>query len=430
MLTNHRKISTKFPRFSLYSRTVPGSEQIHESILIRENELLEYPPDANVTTMFDLLQRGIWLTNNGKFIGEQTKNGTYDKWISYKQAYEASHKIGSALLELGIGAGESSHVGIAGLNSARYIIAQNALINYSIVLVPLYYNYNMEILCTIIDSCNLELIFCDTVERANKFIAEVQRKMLKALKMIIIFEDSKEKIDRELLREQKIIVHHWEYVLKLGAEHLKPVKPPSPSSIYVICHTSGTTGAPKGVLLSHRAILAAMSGMYVQWCVPPHNIVFDRNDIYLSFLSLAHIYEQLLQAFMIYIGGRIGIYGGDPKQLLRDMKLLRPTILALVPRLLNRYHDAIMEQVRKQNIVQRFIFRTALKSKLRQLAKGELNFNTIWDKLVFKKVRAMFGGRLRLITSGGAPIATNVMNFSRVVFGCLLFEGNQHLCNL
>lgn len=61
--------------------------------------------------------------------------------------------------------------------------------------------------------------------------------------------------------------------------------------------------------------------------------------------------------------------------------------------------------------------------KLKQLAKGQLNFNTIWDKTVFKNVRSMFGGRLRLITSGGAPIATNVMNFSRVAYGCLLFEG-------
>lgn len=64
---------------------------------------------------------------------------------------------------------------------------------------------------------------------------------------------------------------------------------------------------------------------------------------------------------MMYIGGRIGIFGGDPKKLIHDMKLLRPTILALVPRLLNRYHDTIMEQVRKQNVVKQFFFRMALK---------------------------------------------------------------------
>lgn len=65
------------------------------------------------------------------------------------QVYTASHKIGSALLQLGIDAGEANRVGIAGLNSARYIIAQNALMNYSIVLVPLYHNYNMETLWSV-----------------------------------------------------------------------------------------------------------------------------------------------------------------------------------------------------------------------------------------------------------------------------------------
>ncbi|VDN36740.1 unnamed protein product [Gongylonema pulchrum] len=97
----------------------------------------------------------------------------------------------------------------------------------------------------------------------------------------------------------KMYIYDWEYVLYLGESYLKPVTPPSPSSIYIICHTSGTTGTPKGVQLSHRAILAAMTGLYMQWCVPPHNIVFDRNDTYLSFLSLAHVYEQLLQVTLI-----------------------------------------------------------------------------------------------------------------------------------
>ncbi|EFO13364.1 hypothetical protein LOAG_15165 [Loa loa] len=105
------------------------------------------------------------------------------------------------------------------------------------------------------------------------------------------------------------------------------------------------------------------------------------------------------------------------------MQLLQPTITALVPRLLNRYHDIVMENVLKQNIIKRFIFNIALKCKLRQLAKGQLHFNTIWDKTVFKKTRALLGGQMRLITSGGAPISAHVMNFSRVVYGCLLIEG-------
>ncbi|VDM98456.1 unnamed protein product [Thelazia callipaeda] len=428
------KYQTNIPA---YSRVLPGPERIHESILISENvyieELLEYPPNSNVTTLFDLLQHAIRITNNGDFVGEKI-NGIY-KWVSYEQVFKESHKIGSALLQLGIGAGESNRVGLAGNNSTRYIIAQYALINYSIILVPLYHNYNWKILCDIIEDCNLEVIFCDNYERANTFITKVEQGLLKCLKQIIVFEGSKQEIDSKIIQSSSVKVYDWDSMLSLGNTYLKPVTPPSPSSTH------------KGVQLSHRAVLAAMSGIYMQLKMPPKGIVLDNNDIYFSFLSSAHIYEQLIEVLMIYVGGKIGLFTGDPKNLINDIQILQPTILALVPRVLNRYHDLIMENIQKKNFIKRFIFRIAMQenllfcyfyfnfnfffwtelriifSKLQQLANGKLKHNTIWDKLVFRKIRASFGGKLRLITTGGAPVADNVMNFTRVVYGCLLLEG-------
>lgn len=84
--------------------------------------------------------------------------------------------------------------------------------------------------------------------------------------------------------------------MKLGEANQTPLILPKSNDIYIICHTSGTTGRPKGVQLSHRAILtSAIAGLYSQWCKAPHLMKFDYNDVYLSFLSPAHSYEQILQ---------------------------------------------------------------------------------------------------------------------------------------
>ncbi|VDO19909.1 unnamed protein product [Heligmosomoides polygyrus] len=180
---------------------------------------------------------------------------------------------------------------------------------------------------------------------------------------------------------------------------------------------------PKGVQLSHRSLLAAMAGLYVQWVPPPNRFQFGVHDVYFSFLSLAHIYEHLMQTFTMYVGGRIGIYSGEVSKLLSDIKILQPTIVSLVPRLLNKFHDHIHAEISKKNVLVRTLFAHAKEMKLRMLHKGIQRYDTIWDKLVFKQIHNQFGGRLRMLTTGGAPVTPAVMDFTRIAYGCPLIEG-------
>ncbi|CAJ0961162.1 unnamed protein product, partial [Mesorhabditis belari] len=379
----------KAPQFTQYSRILFGDERIHENILV--NEPITGPPCGTVTTMWENLKRTTAIHPDADFLGEIGNDGRYH-FKTYKEVMEIAETIGSAVYNLGIQTG--TRVGLAGIHSVNYEEAMWGLISQGIALVPLYHNSKDDAICEIVASCQLELIFCDTPERIVDFIQKRKEGLIESVKILVLLNGNLSEIST--VEDLKILV--FADFLKLGEENRVKPNPPKADDVYIICHTSGTTGRPKGVQLTHKNLLAAMSGLYMQWCHPPHDFKFGTNDTYFSFLSLAHIYEHLMQSFIIYTGGRVGVYSGDLKKLILDIQNLKPTMISLVPRILNKLYD-------------------------QQLHRGINNPNTIWDKLVFEKIRLVIGGRVRYLTTGGAPVTPAVHDFTRIAFGCPLFEG-------
>jgi long-chain acyl-CoA synthetase len=130
-----------------------------------------------------------------------------------------------------------------------------------------------------------------------------------------------------------------------------------------------------------------------------------------------------------HAGVSVGFYGGDVAALLDDVAELRPTIFCSVPRLWNRVHDRILAQVAASSPLARRRFAAALAHKKRALVAGDAAaggggaVGAFWDRLVFSKIRAKLGGRVRLMTSGASPIAGDVIDFMRAVFGATVVEG-------
>ena len=116
-------------------------------------------------------------------------------------------------------------------------------------------------------------------------------------------------------------------VEKLGHEHRVECAPPKPEDVCTICYTSGTTGLPKGAMITNRNFIAALMGTIQQELRP------EAWDRYLSYLPLAHVLERLLHLPLLQEGGRIGFYQGSTLTILDDMKTLRPTVFTSVPRL-------------------------------------------------------------------------------------------------
>ncbi|KAK6050938.1 hypothetical protein COOONC_11557, partial [Cooperia oncophora] len=317
-MVNRRKsdFDHKFPVFENFSRVLPGEERIHENILV--DKPITGPPDETVATVYDVLKRAASITSNGPFLGE-LKGGEF-VWKTYETILHDAQVLGSALLHFGLEPGENTRVGIAGIHSVRYMTALHALVSYSMVLVPLYHNSKIETLCEIINNCELEVIFCDNEARAESLISKVSAGEIRGRKKLVLLESSGKEPNGPHDSIPDLEVYSYDHFYAIGEKNLQPVVPPTPSSVYIICFTSGTTGQPKGVQLSHRSLLAAVAGLYVQWVPPPNRFHFGSDDVYFSFLSLAHIYEHLMQTFTMYVGGRVGIYSGDISRLLSDIQ--------------------------------------------------------------------------------------------------------------
>jgi long-chain acyl-CoA synthetase len=187
-----------------------------------------------------------------------------------------------------------------------------------------------------------------------------------------------------------------------------------PDDIYTIMYTSGTTGNPKGVIITHRNIVSAAAGL--------NDVVeLGADDVHISYLPLAHIYELVCQLVGVLDGCAVGFWRGDVAWLLEDIQALKPTILVGVPRVFNRIYDKVLAQINEGGFIKKSLFQIACSAKTSALDAG--GDTPIWNKLVFEKIRQAMGGRVRLISSGSAPIGAEVQEFLRLTSGAKVVQG-------
>ncbi|KAI9220324.1 long-chain-fatty-acid-CoA ligase 1 [Blastocladiella britannica] len=207
-----------------------------------------------------------------------------------------------------------------------------------------------------------------------------------------------------------------------GTTNPVPTNPPANADLCCIMYTSGSTGAPKGVMISHGNIVAALGGVQATL-----NGVLTDKDTYMAFLPLAHILELVVESYCLYVGTRLG-YGtvrtltdASVRNCRGDIAELRPTIMCGVPAVWDTIKKGVLAQIAKQPpLVQRIFW---LMYKLKQFSLlHALPFGWIADAVAFKKVRAATGGKLRIALSGGAPISADSQLFLSTVL-CPVVQG-------
>ena len=228
---------------------------------------------------------------------------------------------------------------------------------------------------------------------------------------------SKRAILESMAKDLGVTLYTLDQVEAIGAASKRPYNPPSPSSYCTINYTSGTTGPPKGVMLTHaNAISASTVGI--------STFASQSNPTVLSYLPLAHIYARLCEHVSLYCGARIGYFHGNILELVDDIKELKPTTFISVPRLYNRFGNAIRAATIEQPGFKGAMSRYILEAKKHNLATKGTFTHPIYDRIWSRKVAAAIGlENCTYMISGSAPLDPALQDFLRVALAIEFSQG-------
>lgn len=391
-----------------------GEDCARQSVLANQDGYLtHYYEDAK--TMYEVLLRGARVSNNGPCLGARKPGQPYE-WLSYKEVIERSENIGSAFLHNGHSKTNDPYIGIFSQNRPEWTLTELACYTYSLISVPLYDTLGTTAISYSIDKASISTIVCDVPEKVEKVLECLNGRGHSVRTIVLMGTPSDDLISKG--QQARIEIISLQDMEALGKENHQDPQPPEPDDMAVICFTSGTTGDPKGAMLTHGNIVSNCAAFIK---TTETSVPMSPNDTHISYLPLAHMFERVVQGVMLVHGARIGYFQGDIKLLMDDVAMLKPTVFPVVPRLLNRMYDNIFGKA--DTALKRWMLGLAYRKKEAELKKGIVRRDSIWDRLVFSKVQASLGGCVRLMLIGAAPVSPIVLSFVRTAMGCQFYEG-------
>lgn len=345
--------------------------------------------------------------------------GRYEA-ITFRQLSRLIDQTAAGLARRGVGSG--SRVGIYSYNRPEWVVADLALIKLGAVVVPIYHTLPEDSIRYILRDAEVTHLFVENPEllaNAVKVLGD-----LPALRDVILFfpqpqqtRTGKELFSLAALQESGAQALNEDPALARPHES-------RPDDLLTICYTSGTTGEPKGAMLTHANIMSNVAAAIERFSI-------SERDRLLSFLPLCHMFERTCGYYTMLLAGATIAYAESLQTVTEDIRLVRPTLLIIVPRVLEKVYSAVTERVLGGPALNRFLMRATLRATsrcARYRARHEAPplWLRIWrwklDKLVVSKLRKLGGGRIRLLVSGSAPLEKRIARTFRNL-GFNLIEG-------
>jgi long-chain acyl-CoA synthetase len=351
-----------------------------------------------------------------KYEGTALKYPVGNRWgeISYPKLGTGVREIAKGLIALGVQPGD--RVAILSNTRAEWTLADFGAICAGAAVVPVYQTNSPDECLYVLEHAGCMAIFCEDAEQVGK-IDEI-REQIPALKHVIRFEDESEgALTLAQLKEAGADVTDEQFDERAGAA--------TEDDVATIVYTSGTTGPPKGCMLTHGNLRADVDGT-------AELVVFDpKDEVIYIFLPLSHVLTRLVQLLGIDQGAALAFWHRDPKKIVADVGEIAPTQLPSVPRVFEKIYTAATSKVEAAGGAKAKLFWWAVgvgrKVRERQRKGGHNGVlldaqYALADKLVLHKVRDLFGGRIKLAMTGAAPIDVDILSFFHAT-GVWVLEG-------
>ncbi|MDH5202318.1 MAG: AMP-dependent synthetase/ligase, partial [Nitrospirota bacterium] len=338
------------------------------------------------------------------------KQGEYIN-IVYEELRTQVEAVTAGMQKLGIGKGDT--VGIFSYNRPEWIIADLAILKIGGIVVPIYHGLPPSLVKYIINDSKIKLLFIENSKQLH-FINKI-RGETSNLTNVVLFDHSG--------NERDFVTFDLLKKIKYG-ETNKDISPILSKDTATIAYTSGTTGEPKGVILTHGNIISNALSAINRFNVSYKDVIF-------SYLPLSHMLERTCGHYaVIFAGGSIG-YAGDLSTISEDIVKVRPTLLLAVPRVIEKAYNTALAKVEKSSPFKKALIFSAVKNlneyanlkyKKMQIPHWLKIKRIIYNAFISSKFKKIAGGKLRLIVSGSAPLNRQIRKIIYIL-GFNIIEG-------
>lgn len=382
--------------------------------------------EKNLLGTRDVLAEEDEVQPNGKMF-KKLELGDY-RWLTYEEADGMADNFGRGLRVLGMR--PNNNLCLYADTRAEWLIAAQASFQQSFPVVTIYTNLGESGVIHGLSETQAEVVITSH-ELLPKFRSILAQKK-DNVKTIVYMENPIKRTDVTGFRDDVRLISFWD-VISLGKKTqcnnnldevtAEPVAPSSDTPA-IIMYTSGSTGTPKGVILTHGNMVTTLNGFL--YCLDPKD-----DDIYIAYLPLAHVLELVGGESMMIVWG-VAIGYSHPNTLTDkstmvkrggkgDASVLKPTIMFCVPLILDRIYKGVTENIKKKGEFLAQLMDYCINYKIACSKKGQVT--PIIDRLLFRTIRLLVGGRVRAILSGGAPLSEATHDYLRNVLGVILLQG-------